>query len=165
MKLTCSRLCVLSMLLVTAAEFAAAQPGSSAIKAQLPKELKQKVNLGESREQRLIQLLERLAKKSGVRIGFDHAGLEKLCKKSLQEVVIVPPPGTLPLGAAIELVASQIHGTLQERNRQWQIVPGHADISRFVSPATVQTQTAFLKMAEIERPVQAPAKDIVEFFG
>src|SRR5262245_16526421 len=157
---------VLLITVVTCREFAAAQPAPQAIQAQVPKELMQPVTLESFREERLVQLLERLAKRTGFPIGLDDAGLEKLCKKPLKDVTIVPPPGELPIGAAVELVASQVHGTLREQNGRWRIVPGKSDISRFVPSDTAATRKAIQKMAEIEQPIlDAPAKDIVEFLS
>src|SRR5262245_36933712 len=127
---------VLFITVVTCREFAAAQTAPQAIQAQVPKELMQQVTLESFREERLVQLLERLPKRTGFRVGLDDAGLERICQRPLKDVTIVPPPGTLPLGAAVELIATQVHGTLRERNRQWRIVPGRVDISRFVSQPT-----------------------------
>jgi hypothetical protein len=159
-------LIILIALAATCGEITADQPAPSAAQAPMPKELTQLITLEDFHEMRLVQLLDRLTKRTGIRIDLDESGLEKLCKKPLKDVTIVPPPGSLPLGAAVEFVASQVHGTLRERNRRWRIVPGRADISRFVSPPTEATHKATQKMAEIERPIQgAPARDIVEFLS
>src|SRR5262245_35743602 len=153
-------------LVMSFGEISAAQPTAMAVQAQIPKELTQQIALTDFREERLTQLLDRLVKKTGVHIGLDAPGLETLCKKSLKYMTIIPPPGSLPLGAALEFVASQIHGTLRERNRQWRIVPGRADITRFVSPPTEATHKATRRMVEIEKQIAgAAAKDIGEFFS
>ena len=158
---------LVAVISISSLSAAAKQPPRSFERAPTRIELREmRVTLLDYHEDRLVKLLNVITEKKGIRIDLDRANLQKLCKKPLDELTIVVPPGSLPLGAAIELVANQVHGTLEEKAGRWSIVPGNPNFGQFLSGPTAEMQKAIGKVAEIEKLIEsAPAKDIFDFFS
>lgn len=143
-------------------------PTTRADSMPVPKEFLQPVSLSaELHETRLLLLLEIIAKRNGIRIDVDRMQLEKLIAKPLDQVMVEIPPGRLPMGAALELIAEQIHGTIDiNKSRRCRIIPGRANVARFLGSPTPGTRKTIRELAEVERPITgASAKDVFEFLS
>jgi len=131
----------------------------------LPKELTQWVELAGLVETKPIELFASLEKKKHVRINLDRERLEKVCKKSLKDLTVIVPSRSLPLGLGVELIANQMHGTLQESTSGWRVVPGPSKARDFLAPCSETTKKIYAAMTEIKAIEDSPASDIFDFFG
>lgn len=141
------------------------QPSSASIASEpLPNEATQLIAPAELRGYSILGCLETLQKRKGIAISLDRAGLETVCKQNLREIKVYQIEFSLPLAAAVEYLAIQVHGTLRIRGKAMHIVAGDGDMLRFLSPPAKKDPIDLQKQLTIEKPIQSlPGCDIIDF--
>ena len=124
----------------------------------LPPEATQLVDPLELQGYSILGRLATLQKRKGVAISLDEAGLEDVCKKKLRDINVHQAEFSLPLAAAVEYLAIQVHGTVRIRGKSFHIVAGTGDLMRFLSPPVkndsfdIKTQLTIEKRSNRCRP-------------
>jgi hypothetical protein len=141
------------------------QPPNAAIAHEpLPLEATQLVDPVDIRGYSILGCLETLLKRKNIVVTIDQASLEELIKQKLREIKVYQVEFPLPLAAAVEYLAIQVHGTLRIRGKSYHIVAGKGDILRFLSPPVKQAAFDFKKQLTIEKAIQAlPVCDVIDF--